>query len=167
MSTAPDLEAAVLETLVAGVSGKGAHVDTERALDGLDWQLAGRAVPGVPYTILQSANHIIFWNGYTLAHLAGQTPRPPEHAADGWPGAAAPASREEWGAFVRAYQASLAALAEAMRARRFTEIQPTRARTRLDVLRAMTNHVSYHVGQIALLRRMLGSWPPPGGGDTW
>ena len=40
-------------------------------------------------------------------------------------------------------------------------------RTRLDVLRAMGNHVSYHGGQIALVRRMLGAWPPPGGGDTW
>jgi uncharacterized damage-inducible protein DinB len=157
----------VLETLVAGVSGKGAHTDAERMLDGLDWRLAGRVIEGVPYTILQSANHIIFWNGYTLAHLAGQSPKPPEHAADGWPGPAAPGSEEEWTAFVRAYRASLDALIDALRARRFAEIQPTRSRTRIDVLRAMTNHVSYHAGQIALMRRMLGAWPPPGGGDTW
>ena len=38
---------------------------------------------------------------------------------------------------------------------------------RADVLRAMGNHISYHVAQIALLRRMMGAWPPPGGGDTW
>lgn len=167
MSSHPDLETAVLETLLGGISGKGAHVDAERTLDGLDWQLAGRTFQGVPYSILQSANHIIYWNGYTLAHLAGQEPKPPEHAVDGWPGPVAPGSEEEWRAFVRAYQASLTALAEAVRVRRFTEIQPSRSRTRVDVLRAMANHVSYHVGQIAMLRRMLGSWPPPGGGDTW
>jgi uncharacterized damage-inducible protein DinB len=28
-------------------------------------------------------------------------------------------------------------------------------------------HNSYHVGQIAMLRRMLGAWPPQSGGDTW
>ena len=28
-------------------------------------------------------------------------------------------------------------------------------------------HNSYHTGQIAMLRRMLGAWPPQGGGDTW
>ena len=28
-------------------------------------------------------------------------------------------------------------------------------------------HNSYHVGQIAMIRRALGAWPPQGGGDTW
>jgi len=35
------------------------------------------------------------------------------------------------------------------------------------VLWQMVAHNSYHAGQIALLRRMLGAWPPTGGGDTW
>ena len=97
----PDLDTAVLETLIGSFWGKGAHTDAERMLDGLDWKLAGQLPPGVPYSILQSANRIIFWNGHTLAHLAGQKPKPPEHAADGWPGPVAPGSDEEWQAFVR------------------------------------------------------------------
>jgi uncharacterized damage-inducible protein DinB len=28
-------------------------------------------------------------------------------------------------------------------------------------------HNSYHVGQIAMIRRALGAWPPRAGGDTW
>jgi hypothetical protein len=28
-------------------------------------------------------------------------------------------------------------------------------------------HNSYHVGQIALMRRQFGSWPPARGGDSW
>jgi len=36
-----------------------------------------------------------------------------------------------------------------------------------DVLHGMGSRVSDHFGQIALLRRMLGAWPPPGGGDPW
>jgi uncharacterized damage-inducible protein DinB len=35
------------------------------------------------------------------------------------------------------------------------------------VLWQMVAHNSYHVGQIALMRRALGAWPPRGGGDTW
>jgi uncharacterized damage-inducible protein DinB len=35
------------------------------------------------------------------------------------------------------------------------------------VLWQMVAHNSYHVGQIAMIRRMLGAWPPRGGGDTW
>jgi len=35
------------------------------------------------------------------------------------------------------------------------------------VLWQMVAHNSYHTGQIAMIRRMLGAWPPRGGGDTW
>ena len=164
-TTTTDLESAVLATLVSGVSGGGAHLDSATVLDGLDWTLAGRELAGSPYTILQCANHIIYWNGYAIAAIQGQNPTAPEHAVDGWPGPKAAASAAEWEAFVKAYKASLAALVETAKQKRFTDLIVTR--NRLDSLRAMTQHVSYHVGQIALLRRMMGSWPPPGGGDTW
>jgi uncharacterized damage-inducible protein DinB len=36
-----------------------------------------------------------------------------------------------------------------------------------DVLWQTMAHNSYHIGQIAMLRRMLGAWPPKAGGDTW
>jgi uncharacterized damage-inducible protein DinB len=36
-----------------------------------------------------------------------------------------------------------------------------------DLLWQTLVHNSYHVGQIAMLRRMLGLWPPRTGGDTW
>jgi len=160
-----DLECAVLATLVAGVVGDNAHLDSSTVLDGLDWKLAGKDIAGSPYTILQCANHIIYWNGYAMAAMAGQSPTRPEHAVDGWPGPKAPASDEEWQAFVKAYKASLAALVETAKQKRFTEVIITRIR--LDSIRSMIQHISYHVGQIALLRRMLGSWPPPTGGDTW
>jgi len=164
-TTTTDLESAVLATLVAGVAGGGAHLDSATVLDGLDWTLAGRELAGSPYTILQCANHIIYWNGYAIAAIQGQNPTAPEHAVDGWPGPKAASSQAEWDAFVLAYKASLAALVETVKQKRFTDLIVTR--NRLDSLRAMTQHVSYHVGQIALLRRMMGSWPPPGGGDTW
>ena len=34
-------------------------------------------------------------------------------------------------------------------------------------LEVLALHNSYHLGQIVLLRRILGAWPPPSGGDTW
>jgi len=35
------------------------------------------------------------------------------------------------------------------------------------VLWQMVAHNSYHTGQIAMIRRALGAWPPRAGGDTW
>src|SRR5262245_59265250 len=98
------------DTILAGVEGQGAHTDSSRMLDGLDWQLAGRRLPEAPYTILQEANHVIYWNGYACAASRGESPKAPEHAVDGWPGPPAPSSAADWDAFVKAYKASLEAL---------------------------------------------------------
>lgn len=27
-----------------------------------------------------------------------------------------------------------------------------------------TGHTAYHLGQVVIMRRILGAWPPPGGG---
>jgi len=45
--------------------------------------------------------------------------------------------------------------------------QETRTSTVLAILWQTLAHNSYHVGQIALVRRALGAWPPSGGGDSW
>jgi len=154
-------------SLVGGVEGQNAHTESSRLLDGLDWQLAGQKPAGAPYTILQSVNHILYWNGYCLAVLRGETPTAPAHDVDGWPGPVAPANATDWEGVVRAYKGSLAELHAAVPRVDLAGKTPSGRRTQPDVIRSMGNHVSYHGGQIALLRRMLGAWPPPGGGDTW
>ncbi|HEY7818849.1 MAG TPA: DinB family protein, partial [Vicinamibacteria bacterium] len=40
-------------------------------------------------------------------------------------------------------------------------------KSRLEMLHTIASHGSYHVGQVVLLRQMLGAWPPPSGGLTW
>ena len=40
-----------------------------------------------------------------------------------------------------------------------------RQRKRFEVLLGVYN--SYHAGQIAMMRQVLGAWPPRGGGDSW
>ena len=44
------------------------------------------------------------------------------------------------------------------------ERSPDRSKS---VLWQMVAHNSYHIGQIAMIRRALGAWPPRAGGDTW
>ena len=35
------------------------------------------------------------------------------------------------------------------------------------VLWQMVAHNSYHIGQVAMIRRALDAWPPKAGGDSW
>ncbi len=162
------LEATLRDALVHGVAGHGAHVDPARALDALDWRLAGRRIEGAPYTIQQIAHHILFWNGFCASALSGHIPPRPPHDGDSWPGPEAPQSEAEWELFTNAYRESLLRLADVARRGPLTA-PPGQGEKHpgAEWLRSVLQHTSYHVGQIALLRRLMGSWPPPGGGDTW
>ena len=162
------LEDLVERSFLRGMKGEGSHVDSDRILDGMEWKLAGEKPGGAPDTIQRLVNHIIFWIGYGAAFFEGRKPARPEHDRDSWPGPEAPSSAAEWEGVVRAYKASLARANELVKERRFDQtVNPNETAMRIDWLRVFEQHTSYHVGQIVQIRRMLGAWPPPGGGDTW
>ena len=39
--------------------------------------------------------------------------------------------------------------------------------TARDVWEHVAQHNAYHLGQIVVLRQVLGIWPPPAGSYTW
>ena len=39
--------------------------------------------------------------------------------------------------------------------------------SRRDALVHVANHNAHHLGQVILLRQLLGAWPPPAGSWTW
>lgn len=49
-------------------------------------------------------------------------------------------------------------------AQQFGDRKPNTVEVRLLIV---SNHDSYHLGQVVWMRRLLGAWPPPAGVDTW
>ncbi len=147
------------------LSGRGAHVDTQGALGGLGWELAGSRPADAPFTIFQLVNHLVYWQDFSLQWLDGNKPPTPEHAADSWPGDESPKSAEEWQLTVERFSDGL----EDLQRRASSEdlFSDRGGKTGLEILQLIATHNSYHVAQVAQLRRMLGSWPPPAGGATW
>jgi hypothetical protein len=141
------------------LTGGDAHVASRTVFDGLQWQFAGARVEGSPHTLYELLNHMIFWQDGAQEWLKGRSPEIPEHAADSWPGPSAPRVRAEWATAVRRYQAGLARLERA--AQRASSVRKGRGKSQLEMLAAVGAHNSYHVGQAALLRRLLRKWPPP------
>jgi uncharacterized damage-inducible protein DinB len=47
------------------------------------------------------------------------------------------------------------------------EFPPLASYTVGDALIHVANHNAHHLGQVILLRQIMGSWPPPSGGWTW
>jgi len=156
----------VLDRLVTGaLSGKNSHAGTADILAGLRWKDAGAKPGGSPHSIFQLANHMVYWQEWVVKWLDGRDPKPPKHAAGGWPGGEAPASRQEWAQTVRRFRDVRAALKR--RSKQGDLLSKRGEATRLEMFQIIASHDSYHAGQVVLLRQMLGAWPPPSGGITW
>lgn len=155
----------IREVVGDALSGKGAHVATKRLFAGLDWKLAGVQPEGVPHTIFELMSHMTYWQEWVVKWLGGGKPSIPKHAAGSWPKSPAPAGRKEWLKASKAFQSSLT---ELDRQARKGDLLASRGKdTRLRMIHAIASHSSYHGGQVAFLRQMLGAWPPPSGGLTW
>jgi uncharacterized damage-inducible protein DinB len=168
-------------TLGELVYGKGAHVDPVACVEDISAKLAGATVAGYPHSIWQIVEHMNYWMDYDLGKIAGENRRYPDKAIESWPAQPSPAADSRaaddlWQAATHRFAdllARLARLAESDAAgleRRVQNVgspQCPRESTVHAMLWQIAMHNSYHAGQIALLRRQSGAWPPERGGDTW
>jgi uncharacterized damage-inducible protein DinB len=116
-----------------------------------------------------------YWMDYEIKRIADEAPPYPERASLSWPTEAAPASEKDrsnakvtFGALLR----KLSNLAQSPPGALAHEVKPMHpghtkmASSLFSVLWQTLAHNSYHTGQIAVIRRCLGAWPPRAGGDT-
>lgn len=162
--------------LIELLRGKGAHVDPLACVEDISAELAAQQVPAFPQSIGQLVFHINYWMNYELRRMGGERPPYPKHNAESFPPSPAPTDAAEWDHLRRDFAWFLnefAKLAQSSRVDLDREIEPmhedhkNRAATLEAILWQTLVHNSYHVGQIVMIRRALGAWPPKGGGDTW
>lgn len=156
--------------------GMGAHADPVACIEGLSAELAARQVDGFPHSIAQLVFHMNYWMDYELRRIRGKRPAYPEHNSESFPPAPSPADTQDWDRLRKRFAgllAEFAALATSSPDEMQRQIETIHegdkkvAGSLNAVLWQMVAHNSYHTGQIAMIRRMLGVWPPRGGGDTW
>ena len=150
-----------------GVGAPPSHV-----LEAIDDQLAHRRVAGAPHSIYEEVWHLAFWMELSLDWIDGNPAPYPAHASDGFPAS----TTEPWAAlrerFLNGLTKAAAIAANAARMDR-PVLCPSRvpgeqrSMPARDQMEGIAAHNAYHLGRIVLLRQLLGSWPPPSGGDTW
>lgn len=156
--------------------GKGAHADPIACVEDISADLAARQVAGFPHSIGQLVFHMNYWMDYDLQRIAGKRPPYPAHNSESFPSNPTPGDAHEWDELTKRFAALInhsADLADSSPEELERQIEPThtshqeRAATLDAVLWQLVAHNSYHIGQIAMIRRALGAWPPRDGGDTW
>lgn len=117
-----------------------------------------------------------YWMDYELRRIRGQRPAYPEHNAESFPTSPASVDAGEWDRLRKTFAVLLAEFASLAKSspeelqRQIESIHPGDAKlagTLEAVIWQMVAHNSYHAGQIAMIRRAIGAWPPKSGGDTW
>ncbi|HYL63113.1 MAG TPA: DinB family protein [Candidatus Methylomirabilis sp.] len=163
-------------TLIELLYGGGAHANTVGCVEDLPAELAGRLPQHFQHSVWQLVAHLNYWMDYDLRRVGGENPPYPAHAAESWPQNIAPPSEAAWKKEVTRFAEHLATHAKMAEwdsnalSRHVPATHPSheaRSSTVLAILWQSVAHNSYHVGQIAQVRRALGAWPPKQGGDTW
>ena len=160
----------VLERTVGhALSGEGAHVEARSAFEGLDWKVSGTRPDRVPHSIFQLLNHMIYWQEWVVKWLDGENPPIPKHASGSWPGNAGPVSPEDWERAVGRFGTLLDELSHRSGEADLYSMSVSvgSEKSRLEMFQTIGSHNSYHLGQVVLMRQMLGAWPSPSGGLTW
>lgn len=147
------------------LSGQGSHVEMENAFAGLDWKIAGTRPEGVPHSLFQLLNHMVYWQDWVVKWIDREKPPVPTHASGSWPGSPGPTSSDEWKRKVQSFHRGIVELDRRSRATDLFAKQGDKSP--LEMLQTIASHNSYHTGQAVLLRQLLGAWPPPSGGLTW
>src|SRR6266481_4020140 len=151
------LRSHVLELLKGG----HAHVDLETALKGLPANLRGKKPKGVEYTLWQLLEHIRIAQWDILEFSQSPKHLSPKWPEGYWPPDAAPPRASAWNKTVRQIREDLKAMEKLVASPKtdlLAKIPHGEDQTILREALLLADHNAYHVGQMVLLRRMLGEW---------
>jgi hypothetical protein len=152
---------ALREAVLTLLRGGRAHVSFEKAVAKLPEDLRGKKPRGAPYTPWQQLEHMRIAQWDILEYVRNPRHVSPEWPAGYWP-KAAPPTRTAWAQSVKAFQADSQALLD-LAADRSTDLlarvpHDPEGPTILHELLLVADHNAYHLGQLILLRRLLGAW---------
>jgi hypothetical protein len=136
---------------------KDAHVSFDDAVAGIPHELRGRQPAGLPYSPWQLLEHLRLAQRDILEFCTDPGYREPKWPDDYWPAASAPAD-DEWERSVASFRADRDALKQlASDVDLFDAIPHGAGQTYLRELLLVADHNAYHIGELIVVRRLLGN----------
>jgi len=166
-ASAPRLnDRALRKHLLALVASSEAHIGIDDAVAGVPPHLVGVRPAGAAHTAWQLLEHLRICQWDIL-----EFSRNPKHVSPAWPNGywpatVAPPDDEAWQKSIAAFHADLRAMQKLVADPKrdlFARVRHRDAKAKHTLLREallIVDHNAYHIGQLVLLRRLLGA--PPG-----
>ncbi|MGA8742145.1 MAG: DinB family protein [Terracidiphilus sp.] len=154
-------DAALRQHLVELLKGGHAHATFEQAVKGLPEELRGKVPSGAEHSPWQLLEHLRIAQWDILEFSRGEEHESPKWPEGYWPKEKAPADEKAWDKSVRAFKKDLKemiALVEDPKTDLFSKIVHGDGETVLREALLAADHNAYHIGQLVLVRRLLGAW---------
>lgn len=150
------------EHLARAVDWREAHAGFDAAVDGLPHELRGRRASGVPHSAWQLLEHLRLAQRDILDFCRDPAYAEKKWPDDYWPRDPEPPSESAWDESVAAFRRDREAmkqLAADPSIDLLAKIPHGSGQTYLREVILVIDHNAHHVGQLILLRRLLGAWP--------
>lgn len=154
----------VQSELLKMLDGGQAHATFEQAVDGFPAELRGVVPKGLPYSAWQIVEHIRVAQQDILEFSTNEDGKykPMKWPDDYWPKAAEPPSASAWDEAIATVLRDRAAFEELIRAADEAKLVEPFAwgdgQTLFREAMLIVDHAGYHVGELIVLRRLLGAW---------
>ena len=151
------------EQLIRLLEGAGAHMPFEEAVADFPMEAINAFPPNVPYTPWHLVEHVRLTQVDMLDYVTN-----PDYVAgiwpvDFWPERDATATPEQWTTSVQGFLADRATFISLVADPTRDILAPiprTPGHTLARGARIIGDHNAYHVGEFAILRQVMGNWPP-------
>ncbi|HXO21916.1 MAG TPA: DinB family protein [Thermoanaerobaculia bacterium] len=155
-------EQSLREQLTQLLHAGHAHASFDDTVAGLAPKLQGAKPDGAPYSPWQLLEHLRLGQWDIL-----EFSRDPKHVSPKWPEGYWPATQsppddKAWDQSVEAFRRDLKAFEDLLADPQNDLFEPFphgKGQTLLREALLLADHNSYHLGQIVLVRRLLGAWP--------
>jgi hypothetical protein len=143
------------------LKGKSAHAGFDSAVAGFPVKRAGEKPAGAPHSAWQLLEHMRIAQWDILEFSRNPKHVSPKWPEGYWPDSESPPNAEAWRKSVDAFQADLKAMQALVSSSSSDLLAPFPhgdGQTLLREALLVADHNSYHLGQLVILRRLLGEW---------
>ena len=143
------------------LKGGEAHADFDAATTNLPAKLRGQRPKGAEHSPWELVEHLRIAQWDILEYSRDAKHKSPEFPAGYWPKSPAPPNEEAWEHSLKAFRKDLKALCDLVASESTDLLAPIPhgdGHTMLREALLAADHNAYHMGQLVLVRRLLGAW---------
>ena len=154
-------DAALREHLVSLLTGGNAHTTFEDAVKNMPAELRGKRPKGAEHSPWQLLEHLRIAQSDILEFSRDAKHKSPKWPEEYWPKSPVPPDEKAWDKSVRAFRRdlkTLCALVSDPNTDLYAKIPHGDGQTILREVLLTADHNAYHLGQLVLVRKLLGAW---------